>query len=113
MQVVVKNPQYQHRDRYRFAVSEFFTYAGESVALKHVGADALALSTGIADFPVRVIPRAWIVSIDGTAYSHTSSQTTTRIVKGSKGEEYVVTMGAKPTCTCTGFQFRKTCKHIL
>ena len=113
MQIVVKNPQYQHRDRYRFAVSEFITYAGESVALKHVGADSIALSTGIADFPVRVIPRAWIVSINGAAYSHTSSPTQTKKVKGSKGEEYVVTMGARPSCTCTGFQFRKTCKHIL
>jgi hypothetical protein len=113
MQVVVKNPQYAHADRYRFAVSEFFTYVGESVALKHVGTDSIALSTGIADFPVRVIPRAWIVSINGAAYTHTSSHSTRRIVKGSKGEEYVVTMGAKPSCTCTGFQFRKTCKHIL
>ena len=113
MQIVVKNPQYQHRDRYRFAVSEFFTYAGESVALKHVGADSIALSTGIADFPVRVIPRAWIVTIDGAAYTHASSQSQTKKVKGSKGEEYTVTLGAKPSCTCTGFQFRKTCKHIL
>jgi len=113
MQVVVKNPQYQQRDRYRFAVDEFFTYAGESVALKHVGADSIALSTGIADFPVRVVPRAWIVSINGAAYSHTSSPTQTKKVKGSKGEEYVVTLGAKPSCTCTGFQFRRTCKHIL
>jgi hypothetical protein len=113
MQVLVKNPQYQQRDRYRFAVAEFFTYEGESVALKHVGADSIALSTGIADFPIRVIPRAWIASIDGAAYAHTSSQTTTRIVKGSKGEVYTVTLGARPTCTCTGFQFRRTCKHIL
>jgi len=113
MQITVRNPQYAQRDRYRFAVSEFFTYEGESVALKHVGADSIALSTGIADFPIRVIPREWIVSIDGAAYTHASSQTQTKIVKGSKGEEYVVTLGAKPSCTCTGFQFRRTCKHIL
>jgi hypothetical protein len=113
MQITVRNPQYAHADRYRFAVSEFFTYSGNEVQLKHVGADSIALSTGILDFPVRVIPRAWIESIDGAAYTHTSSQTQTKIVKGSKGEEYVVTLGAKPTCTCTGFQFRKTCKHIL
>jgi hypothetical protein len=113
MQITVRNPQYQHRDRYRFAVDEFFTYVGESVALKHVGADSIALSTGISDFPVRVVPRAWIVSINGTAYAHTSSPTLSKIVKGSKGELYTVTMGARPACTCTGFQFRKTCKHIL
>jgi hypothetical protein len=83
------------------------------VALKHVSADSLALTTGIADFPVRVVPRAWIASIDGAAYTQPSSQTLSKKVKGSKGEEYTVTMGARPSCTCTGFQFRKTCKHIL
>jgi hypothetical protein len=112
MQVTVQNPLFGS-DRYRFLQPEFFTYTGDSVTLKHVGADALALSTGIADFPVRVIPRAWITMIDGVAYTHASSQTQIKIVKGSKGEEYTVTLGAKPHCTCTGFQFRKTCKHIL
>jgi hypothetical protein len=112
MQVTVRNPLFGS-DRYRFHQLEFFTYSGESVTLKHVGADSLALSTGILDFPVRVIPRSWIVSIDGAAYTHASSQTTRRTVKGSKGELYTVTLGAKPTCTCTGFQFRRTCKHIL
>ena len=112
MLVTVRNPLFGS-DRYLFAQPEFFTYTGDSVTLKHVGTEHLALTTGISDFPLRVIPRSWIESIDGTAYAHTSSQTTTRIVKGSKGEEYVVTLGAKPTCTCTGFQFRRTCKHIL
>lgn len=112
MQVTIRNPQYAHRDRYRFAVEEFVTYTGVEVQLKHVGSDSIALSTGISDWPVRVIPKAWVISINGTAYSHTASQTTTRIVKGSRGEEYVVVMGAKPSCTCSGFTFRKTCKHI-
>ena len=113
MQVVIRNPQYAHRDRYRFAVEEFLTYQGDAVSLKHVGADSIALSTGIKDWPVRVIPRAWVTEIDGAVYAHTSSQTQTKTVKGSKGEEYTVTLGAKPSCTCTGFQFRRTCKHIL
>lgn len=113
MQITIRNPQYAQRDRYGFAVSEFIDYWGAETQLKHVGPDSIALTTGIADFPVRVIPRAWIVTINGTAYTHASSQTTTRIVKGSKGELYTVTMGAKPSCTCTGFAFRKTCKHIL
>lgn len=113
MQVTVRNPQYAQRDRYHFAVQEFFTYSGSEVSLKHVGGDSIALTTGIADFPVRVIPRAWVDSINGAAYTHTSSQTQTKIVKGSKGELYTVTLGAKPHCTCTGFAFRKTCKHIL
>ena len=112
MQVTVRNPLFGS-SAYHFHQPEFFTYEGESVTLKHVGADSLALSTGISDFPIRVIPRSWIASIDGATYTHTSSQTLSKIVKGSKGEEYVVTLGARPTCTCTGFAFRKTCKHIV
>ena len=112
MQVTVRNPLFGS-DRYLVAQSQYYTYVGEPVSLKHVGADSLALTTGIADFPIRVIPRSWILSIDGTVYTHTASQTLSKIVKGSKGEEYTVTLGAKPTCTCTGFQFRRTCKHIL
>jgi hypothetical protein len=37
----------------------------------------------------------------------------TSYVTGSKGETYAVTtyMG-KTTCTCSGFKFKRTCKHI-
>lgn len=112
MQVTVRNPLFGS-DRYLFHQPEFFTYEGDAIALKHVGAEHLALTTGILDFPVRVIPRAWVDSIDGSAYAHTAGQTSTRTVKGSRGEDYVVTMGARPHCTCTGFAFRKTCKHVV
>ena len=112
MQVTVRNPLFGS-DRYLVAQPKYYTYVGEAVSLKHVGTDYLALSTGILDFPVRVIPRSWIESIDGAVYAHTASPSQTKTVKGSKGEEYTVTMGAKPTCTCTGFQFRRTCRHIL
>jgi hypothetical protein len=34
-------------------------------------------------------------------------------VKGSKGDSYTVTVGSgKIHCTCSGFQFRKSCKHV-
>ena len=37
----------------------------------------------------------------------------THVVKGSKGSEYVVTRdGRSWSCTCVGFGFHKSCKHI-
>ena len=38
----------------------------------------------------------------------------TRTVTGSKGNTYTVTRGpnGKWHCDCTGYQYRKTCKHV-
>ena len=114
MLVRVLNPQHARQDLWFFTQPKYFEYQGEEVPkLKHVGADHLALTTGNPEWPVRVIPRSWIESIDGQAYKHTAPVAQTRTVQGSKGELYTVTLGAKPSCSCTGFQFRKTCKHIL
>lgn len=113
MLVRVGNPEYARKDVWFFAQPEYFEYTGDEVKIKHVGADELALTTGNPEWPVRVIQRSRIISIDGSAVSQPSSQTLSRVVKGSKGEEYVVTnAGGKWTCTCAGFQFRKTCKHV-
>jgi hypothetical protein len=108
MLVRVRNPEFG-RDIWRFTQPEFFEYTGDEVRLKHISADELALTTGIAEFPIRVIQRRYIVSIDGQTITPTSSKNPTRIVRGSKGEEYVVANGS---CTCPGFQFRRTCRHL-
>lgn len=43
-----------------------------------------------------------------------TGEPTTRIVKGSKGDEYTVRTypGGRVTCTCYGYMYRKTCKHV-
>jgi hypothetical protein len=110
MLVQVQNPEYDRRDIWQFDQPQYHYYEGDSVVVKHVGAHELALSTGHADWPFRVIQRRRIVAIDGAAYHYQEAEQT-RTVKGSRGDVYTVTLGARPACTCTGFQYRKSCKH--
>jgi len=67
-------------------------------------------------FPKREINLAYVVDleyIDGSKVERTESVDKTWIVKGSKGDCYTVTKSDnKLTCTCTGFQFRRRCKHL-
>lgn len=70
--------------------------------------------TGDADFPVRVINTAWVRDLEiisgSTADIDTDVKTWT--VQGSKGNEYTVSRWPGGwSCTCPGFQFRKSCKH--
>ena len=116
MRVIVHNDLYKHRQRYSFEIPKFKTYEGTETTLKHVDNEHfLCLTTGIKDFPVRVIERSHIVSIDNARVKQPklASVKLTKIVKGSKGDEYVVTKeNGKWSCTCTGFQFRRKCKHV-
>lgn len=117
MKVTVRNPQYEVRNRYFFEISEFITYEGDEVKCGkwENPNEVLCLTTDIDYFPVRSIQRKWIHSIDGNSVLHVPKQekTVTKIVKGSKGKEYVVTLGSTKNCTCPGFTFRGNCKHIL
>lgn len=72
------------------------------------------------DSPVRVreIPVERITELqynDGriAAKSQASEQTKNWTVQGSRGNQYVVVRSNNSwSCTCPGFQFRKTCRHI-
>ena len=117
MKVTIRNPQYANRDRYFFEVPEFITYEGDEVKCGkwEDPNEVLCLTTNIDFFPVRSIQRKWIYSIDGNSVLYVPKQekTVTKIVKGSKGKDYVVTLGSKKNCTCPGFTFRGNCKHIM
>jgi len=112
MLVQVLNPEYSREGVWQFEQPEFHYYEGSEVSVKHVGQDQLALTTGIEDWPIRVIARQRIVAVDGLPYSY-APESCTRLVKGSRGETYTVTLGANPTCTCQGYQYRKSCKHVV
>lgn len=112
VKVTVKNPEFGRKGIWMFEQPEYFEYEGEEIKVKWVGDDSLALTTDIPDFPFRVIRRSLIVNVDGSAVKQTATPTRTVVVKGSKGQDYIVTLGASKSCTCPGFQFRKFCKHV-
>lgn len=72
------------------------------------------------DSPVRIreIPLHRVTAIEyadgrGAARQNTKQDTETWSVDGSKGSRYTVIRNKSTwTCTCPGFQFRKTCRHI-
>lgn len=72
------------------------------------------------DSPVRIreIPLNRITQIeyaDGTqaAQQETKNDAKTWVVEGSRGSRYTVIRNKSSwTCTCPGFQFRRSCKHV-
>jgi hypothetical protein len=113
MKVKVQNPQFNRPGIWMFDQPEFFEYEGEEVQVKWLNPGQIALSTGNPEFPFRVLNRTTIVSIDNQAVEQKESTVKTFTVKGSKGDSYTVTVNAgKSHCTCSGFQFRKSCKHV-
>lgn len=117
MKITVRNPQYLMRDRLFYPVSEFNEYEGEETTLKHVDSNQyLCLTTGLADFKIRVIDRSLIVNSQPQELFILDSffgVTERRKVEGSKGAVYELTKtNGKWTCTCPGFEFRKDCKHV-
>lgn len=118
MQVRIRDPKWQHRTSWMFEFPEFIDYTGDEVPPRKWEANVVCMTTGIKDFPIRTIPREYIVSIDGIACSY--EKPVAAVVKqfkvaGSKpGTEYTVTAaGGKYHCSCPGFVFRNTCKHVV
>ena len=115
--VKVRNSLYDMRDRYAngYVGPEFNEYTGIVVHEKWYGDDKIGLTTDIKHFPVRVLSRANIVEVMGAKVDYTpvKSNRETITVQGSKGNTYIVTKeNGKASCTCPGFGFRKTCKHV-
>ena len=115
--VKVRNSLYDVRNRYAngYVGPEFNEYTGIVVHEKWYGDDKIGLTTDMKHFPVRVLSRENIVEVSGAKFEYTpiKSARETITVQGSKGNTYIVTKeNGKATCTCPGFGFRKTCKHV-
>jgi hypothetical protein len=112
MKVKVQNPQFNRPGIWMFDQPEFFEYEGEEVQVKWLMPTQIALSTGNPEFPFRVLDKSKIIAINNQAMKQDLS-VKTFTVKGSKGDTYTVTVNSgKMHCTCSGFQFRKSCKHV-
>jgi hypothetical protein len=114
--IKVRNALYDVRDRYAngYVGPEFNNYTGTIVREKFFATDEIGITTGDPRFPVRRIHRNRIVEVGGAKLDYTpvKSDRITKTVQGSKGNTYIVTAeNGKATCTCQGFQFRKSCKH--
>jgi hypothetical protein len=114
--IKVRNALYDVRDRYAngYVGPEFNNYTGTIVREKWFGAEEIGITTGDPSFPFRRIHRSRIVEVGGAKLDYTpvKSDRITKTVQGSKGNTYIVTAeNGKATCTCQGFQFRKSCKH--
>ena len=114
MKLKVFNPLHAKRHLYFFEVEEFHYYDGEPVTCKWAGAHELAIKTNDM-VGLRIIQKKYIREIDGKPYQYLENgiKDIEKIVKGSNGKEYLVKVGqAGKHCTCPGFTFRGTCKHI-
>lgn len=113
MKVKLQNPQFNRPGVWFFEQPEFFEFEGDEVQVKWLNPGQMALSTGNPEFPFRVLNRSLIVSINNQTIEHKESAVKTFTIKGSKGDVYTVTVDSgKSHCTCSGFQFRKSCKHV-
>ena len=65
------------------------------------------------DGGLSLISHNLIVKIDGKKFKAEQPKVKSWSIAGSKGATYVVMeTNGRFSCTCTGFQFRKSCKHL-
>jgi len=114
--IKVKNIMWPSRHLYAPGVvkSEFNFYTGTIMREKWFEPDEIGITTGNPEFPFRRIRRERIVDVNGNKFTPPPKVERTEFkVTGSKGDTYIVIKeGSRATCTCQGFSFRKTCKHL-
>lgn len=92
------------------------TFTGEIVPnFKWLSDARVCLTTGNPSFPVRVLEKRWITSVDGVETSPPPPKRAgVRRVAGSRGDVYTVSTDEEgvATCTCKGFVYRRSCRHV-
>lgn len=113
--------------------SDYFKPFGTNVRRKHTATgkvvtgegwdkpNTFRMTTGNVNHPVAVVPLKRVISLvdadgveaDASAVDDIDNQSNTWEVKGSTGSSYIVTQnGDRWSCTCKGYMFRNSCKHI-
>lgn len=118
MRYVVRNPMYDKRHIYQFHIDEFDVFYGDPLPLPSwVERDSVCISAPELPAKMRIFPKHHVVKIDDKSVEFKQKLADSpRVIRvpGSKGASYTVTIdGAKKTCTCAGFSFRRSCKHII
>lgn len=117
--IKVKNILWPSRHLYAPGVvqNEFNVYTGTIMREKWFDSDEIGITTGDPEFTFRRINRERIVEVNGAVVDYKAPIVDNKrveiTVQGSKGNTYIVTKeGTKKSCTCPGFSFRRTCKHL-
>jgi hypothetical protein len=93
-------------------ITKSATFTGVVVnPYRWLSATEFCLQTGNKEFPVSVINLANVV--DMKILKGSATKTRKFKVKGSKGDEYLVTfVNNNYSCHCIGFKYHSKCKHI-
>jgi hypothetical protein len=114
--IKVRNPIWPMRKAYATYVHipEFNTYTGRVVSdHRAIKPGQIGLTNDDPKFDLRVIDIERIVGFEDTVVAPSRTELQTWTVQGSKGKTYTVTLDhGRYECTCPGFQFRRSCKHV-
>lgn len=122
IKVKVENVMYPYRDRYAFHIPEFNYYEGKVIYQQWFKPGEVGITTGDPNFEFRVIQKERIVEVNDEKSEFPKQSLSARkdseghriSVKGKTGNLYEVQIGGRwgSSCSCKGYQFRRTCRHI-